>query len=225
MRAVTYMLCVSASAIPLVAYPHDRGRFIGLLKVLPRHHAPGREIEAFGLPTLPAAAALGNAFLSTSGLHLIWRQFMPDRTEQLWSLSQARVDTGFAATLSSKDAGARDIAVLVSVADNTQPLFAAHQSKLPSLRALVHVAKKGAYPHRLSSPGEAADVAFIVQDGLRAARRDYGDVGIVHLFMAVPAGLAVLIGQLLNTFGSVQTYEHVAVDGSGQYRAAALLRP
>ena len=47
----------------------------------------------------------------------------------------------------------------------------------------------------------------------------------MHLFMAVPAGLAVLIGQLLNTFGSVQTYEHVTVDGSGQYRPAALLRP
>jgi transposase len=39
------------------------------------------------------------------------------------------------------------------------------------------------------------------------------------------AGLAILIGQLLNTFGSVQTYEHVTVDGSGQYRPAALLRP
>jgi hypothetical protein len=40
-----------------------------------------------------------------------------------------------------------------------------------------------------------------------------------------PDGLAMLIGQLLNTFGSVQTYEHVTVDGSGQYHPAALLRP
>jgi hypothetical protein len=35
----------------------------------------------------------------------------------------------------------------------------------------------------------------------------------------------MLIGQLLNTFGSVQTYEQVTVDGSGEYRPAALLRP
>jgi hypothetical protein len=190
-----------------------------------RQHAPGRDVEAFGLPTLPAAAALGSAFLSTSGLGLTWRQFMPDRTEQPWSLSQARVDTGFRPTLSGKDAAARDIAVLVSVADNTEPVFAAYQNKLSSLRALVHIAKPGNYPHGLSSPGEAADVAYVVQEGMRAARRDYGDIGTVHLFMAVPAGLAVLIGQLLNTFGSVQTYEHVTVDGSGQYRPAALLRP
>ena len=190
-----------------------------------RQHAPGREVEAFGLPTLPASAALGSAFLSTSGLRLTWRQFMPDRTEQPWSLSEPRIDTGFKPVLSGKDASARDIAVLVSVADNTEPLFAAYQTKLSSLRALVHIAKPGSYPHRLSSPGEAADVAYVVQDGMRAARRDYGDIGTVHLFMAVPTGLAVLIGQLLNTFGSVQTYEHVTIDGSGQYRPAALLRP
>ena len=190
-----------------------------------RQHAPGREVEAFGLPTLPAAAALGSAFLSTSGIRLTWRQFMPDHTEQLWSLSQPRIDTGFKPALAGKDANARDIAVLVSVADNTEPVFTAYQNKLSSLRALVHITKPGNYPHRLSSPGEAADVALVVQEGMRTARRDYGDIGTVHLFMAVPAGLAVLIGQLLNTFGSVQTYEHVTVDGSGQYRPAALLRP
>jgi hypothetical protein len=55
---------------------------------------------------------------------------------------------------------------------------------------------------------------------MRTARREYGNIGTVHLFMAAPAGLAMLIGQLLNTFGAVQTYEHVTVDGSGQYRWA-----
>jgi len=190
-----------------------------------RQHAPEREVEAFGLPTLPAAAALGSAFLNTSGLRLTWRQFMPDHTEQPWSLSQPRVDTGFKATVSGKDVSARDVAVLVSVADNAEPVFAAYQNKLSSLRALVHITKPSNYPHRLTTPGEAADVAYIVQEGMRTTRRDYGDIGTVHLFLAVPAGLAVLIGQLLNTFGSVQTYEHVTVDGSGQYRPAELLRP
>jgi hypothetical protein len=35
----------------------------------------------------------------------------------------------------------------------------------------------------------------------------------------------MLIGQLLNTFGLVQTYEHMPVDGVGIYHPAALLRP
>src|SRR5439155_4488570 len=47
-----------------------------------RQHAPGREVEAFGLPTLPAAAAFGCAFLSTSGLRASWRQIAPGRDAQ-----------------------------------------------------------------------------------------------------------------------------------------------
>lgn len=57
------------------------------------------------------------------------------------------------------------------------------------------------------------------------ARRRYGNLGTVHLFVAAPAGLAMLIGQVLNTFGAIQTYEHVSNDGSGHYAPAALLNP
>jgi SMODS-associated and fused to various effectors sensor domain len=190
-----------------------------------RQHAPGRVIQGFGLPTLPAATAFGCAFLTTSGLHASWRQNALGRDDQIWSLAQPREESGFKGQIMSKEPAAHDIAVLVSVADNTEPVFAAYQKNLPPLRALVHVMRPGAYPHVIRTPGEATDVALAVQDGIRIARRQYSNMGTVHLFMAVPAGLAMLIGQLLNTFGAVQSYEHVAVDGSGQYRPAALLRP
>lgn len=190
-----------------------------------RQHAPGRDVEAFGIPTLPAALALGCAFMSTTGIGLSWRQLTTGRPDQLWTLSATRQESGFKARTWSKHPGARDLAVLVSVADNTEPLFAACQCNLPPLRALVHIQPSGSYPHSAASPGEAADIAFKAQDAMRTARRDYGNLGTVHLFIAAPAGLAVLIGQLLNTFGAVQTYEHVAADGSGHYRPAVLLRP
>lgn len=190
-----------------------------------RRHAPGRGIEAFGFPTLPAALALGCAFLSTGGLHAAWRQVTRGRPHQVWSLEAPREESGFTARVASRDATARDLAVLVSVADNTEPLFAAQVPDLPPLRAIVQIAKPGSYPHVVQSPGEASDIAAKVQDGMRQARRDYGNIGTVHLFMAAPAGLAMLVGQSLNTFGAVQTYEHVAADGSGRYRPAALLRP
>ena len=190
-----------------------------------RQHAPGREVEAFGIPTLPAATAMGCAFLSTSGIKLSWLQLTTGRPDQLWTFTTAREDSGFKLRIWSKDPNARDIAVLVSVADNTEPLFAACQRDLPPLRALVHIQRTGAYPHQIGSAGEAADIALTVQDGMRTARRDYGNIGTVHLFMAAPAGLAVLVGQLLNTFGAVQTYEHVVEDGSGRYKPAALLHP
>jgi hypothetical protein len=56
-----------------------------------RQQAPGRDIEAFGIPTLPAAAALGCAFLSTSGLRASWRQTAPGHADQIWTLA-LRVD-------------------------------------------------------------------------------------------------------------------------------------
>jgi len=154
-----------------------------------------------------------------------WRQITQGQPAQFWTLAQTREDSGFKARITSQDTSARDIAVLVSVADNVEPLFAACRKALPALRALVHVTKPGPYPHAIPSPGQATDIALTVQDGMRTVRRDYGNIGTFHLFMAAPAGLAVLVGQLLNTFGAVQTYEHVSNDGSGSYKPAALLRP
>lgn len=77
---------------------------------------------------------------------------------------------------------------------------------------------------RQLSASEALRVAHVAVNGLRDAWRTYKVRGAVHLFLAVPAGLAFLIGQLLNGFGEVRTYEHIP----GQepcYVPAALLRP
>ena len=188
-------------------------------------YAPGRDVEAFGFPTLPAALALGNAFPSIGGVTLSWRQVTRGRADQVWSVPAAQApsrSSGFTVSISGRDTGARDFAALVSVSDNAEPLFSECQASLPALRVLVQVRPPGAYPHLVGSPSEVADIALIVLDALRTARRDYGAVGTVHLFMAAPAGLAVLVGQLLNTFGTVQAYEHVPAVG---YRPAALLHP
>lgn len=190
-----------------------------------RQHAPGREVEAFGIPTLPAALAFGCAFLCTSGLRASWRQVAAGHPDQVWSLAVPREPAGFTHRLVSKDAKARDLAVLVSIADNVEPVFAACQRHLPPLRALVHVTQPGPLPYRVTTPGQATDIALCIQEAMRTARREYGNLGTIHLFLAVPAGLAVLTGQLLNTFGAVQTYEHVPSDGSGCYKPAALLLP
>ena len=76
-----------------------------------------------------------------------------------------------------------------------------------------------------SSGVQAVDIAMTVAEAIRDARRGFRPLSVVHLFMAVPIGLAVLIGQSLNTLGPVQTYEHVSIDGTGIYRAAARLTP
>jgi hypothetical protein len=186
----------------------------------------GRSVVASGLPAIPAAVALGVAFLTQAGQRISWNQYTLGRPEQLWSLEAAREDSGFIHKTTERDVSAQDLAVLVSVTENVEPAFAqTPKGTLPSFRAITRISHANHPRFDITCPGQATDIARIVVEAIREARSNYHFLGTVHLFMAVPVGLAMLIGQLLNTFGRVQTYEHVPRDAVGIYRPAALLQP
>ena len=187
--------------------------------------APGRQIVAEGLCALPAAVALGSAFLATRRLPIAWQQISPKRPPELWSLATPPEPSGFTAQIRPGSSGGDDLALLVSVASTVEPAFAAARPGLPLFRGLVVVTRPGGYPQDIETAGQAADLVRVIVEGLRQARDTLQPRGTVHLFLAVPAGLAMMIGQMLNTFGPVQTYEHVAIDAVGVYRPAALLEP
>lgn len=186
---------------------------------------PGRRIIAGGLCALSAAVSLGATFLATRGLEIEWEQVHPKRKIQYWSLRADRESSGFIGSVRSDDASGDDLAVLVSVASDVRPAFGASRPSLPKFRGLILVGRSGPYPHDLETPGQALDVARLVVETLKKARDDLQPRGCIHLFMSVPAGVAMLIGQLLNTVGPVQTYEHLATNAVGVYRPAATLMP
>jgi hypothetical protein len=188
-------------------------------------YAPGRQIVAEGLCALPAAVALGSAFLTTRRLSLAWRQISPKRPPEVWSLNEQSEPSGFTVQIRSGNVSGNDLALLVSVASNVEPAFAASRPNLPAFRGMVVVTKPGSYPHDIERPGMAVDIVRVIAEGLREARDTLQPRGTIHLFLAVPAGLAVMIGQTLNTFGPIQTYEHVGTDAVGLYQPAALLEP
>jgi SMODS-associated and fused to various effectors sensor domain len=187
--------------------------------------APGRSVVVQGLCALPAAIALGATFLATRRLPLSWRQISPNRAPVLWSLDADPEPSGFMFRIIDGDLSGNDLALLVSVTSNVEPAFAASRRLLSKFRALVVVEKPGNCPHDLATPGQAKDVVRVVIEALRHARAAAEPRGVVHLFLAVPAGLAVMIGQMLNTLGPVQTYEHISTDAVGVYEPAALLKP
>jgi hypothetical protein len=188
-------------------------------------HAGGHPVIAEGLCALPAAVALGATFLTTRRLPLAWRQISPKRPPEVWSISEKPEPSGFTAQVSSASASGDDLALLVSVASNVEPAFGASRPKLPAFRALIAVTKAGNYPHDIEAPGQAADIVRVIAEALRKARDNFQPRGTIHLFLAVPAGLAVMIGQTLNTFGPIQTYEHVGIDAVGEYQPAVQLEP
>lgn len=199
---------------------------LGEVASIIRNVSGDRAVVASGLAAIPAATALGAAFLAQARQRIAWSQYTLGRPEQLWTLDAEREKAGFVAKTTERAVSARDLAVLVSVAEDVEHAFAqTPKTDLPEFRAITRIAHEEMRRFDISSPGQATDIAMTVIEAVRKARDDYRPLGVIHLFMAVPLGVAMLIGQLLNTFGPVQTYEHIPTDGVGVYRPAALLHP
>jgi hypothetical protein len=187
--------------------------------------APGRLVQATGLASIPAAIALGCEFLAPRRLAIAWEQFKEGRELQTWSLAAPKEPSGFKPRCEARELAAQDLAVLISVADHVEPAFAATRSELPAFRAILRFWKPGDPPHDLENAGQAADLAYSIQKEIRKALGEYPEILRIHLFMAVPLGLAMMVGQLLNNINAVQTYEMVTTDSGKRYKPAALLHP
>ena len=186
--------------------------------------APERSILASGLLSIPAATALGYSFMVTQRVAISWEQFTPRGETQVWGLVDAQEDSGFQVNTQAGDVAGDDLAVLVSVYADVTAAVAESRGHLPSFRVYVHAKPANElYSAELQTSGHAVDVARRTISEVRRVRQSYGIRGRVHLFMAVPAGLAMIIGQLLNTLGQVQTYEHISQGATGHYLPAALL--
>ncbi len=189
-----------------------------------RKLAPGRHVEAYGQLALPAAVALGAAFSTTSGLQLGWLQETVAKPTLLWQLNGTK-DTPITAQARALHADGEELAVLVSITGNAEPAFVASQAGLPKFRAIVCAQTEKVTPHLIQSSEEATDIALKVNTAIRAARDKFGKCNAIHLFMAAPAGFAVLLGRLLNSLGPIQLYEHIPHDTVGRYLPVARLNP
>jgi hypothetical protein len=189
---------------------------------------PGRSFEASGKLSLVAALVLGVVFLAPRNLRISWRQALPGQPDQLWSLHSNRTPSQLKATTTHHDVNSTALAVLVAVARRRSEVrddFTASQASLPAFRAVLDLAKLDGTRYDLANPAEALDAAHAVADEIIKAKSNLGGIRAIHLFLAVPAGLAMLIGQLLNGLPEVQLYEHVPGASPGPYRPALKLNP
>jgi hypothetical protein len=187
-----------------------------------------RSVEVSGRACLPALVALGCAFLEPRGIELTWQQFMSaSRETQPWSLAAAPQESGLEIKLVPSEAAAQDLAVIVSITTNAHAAVKRGQEEgtVPPFRAVIDVRFPEESDRVLESAGQAADAVLRTIKTLREAQAKYREAGTVHLFLAAPAGYAVMLGQKLNALGPIQTYEHEQTDTIGRYEPAALLRP
>jgi hypothetical protein len=186
------------------------------------HHEIGksaarRRIVVHGHPTLGAAFALGRAFPAVSGMSVAWEQIATDGSRCLWSLSEPRQGSGFIVRAQGVDPAGDGLAVLVSVIHDASLAYGV-SAGLPSMRAAVEVdPADGGQRAQLLTNG-AVDLAYEIADAVRRARTEFQGIRTIHMFLACPVGLAVMIGQLLNAVGPITVYEHDDEDAVGHYR-------
>jgi hypothetical protein len=183
--------------------------------------APGRSLVAQGLASLPAAFGLGWAFMVPRGIPVTWQQLHPeDGSREDWSLGAAEKPSGFEAHPPDPgEISGKGLAVLVNVRGDAEvALRMSHPA--PRFRAILRIGKEGESVHQLSGPGEAKHLAKLVVQSIREARERYPEIDCTHLFLSGPLGLSMMIGQLSNTLGALQTYDHVGPRVAGQYKPA-----
>jgi hypothetical protein len=183
---------------------------------------PNRGIEASGLVSLPAAVVIGSAFMAPRGMRLSWRQQHPHRAFQSWALATPRHTATVSVERVELDVDSDQLAVVVSVNHDVEQAIRATIG-LPAFRGIVRVRPTDNGTIDIVDGGEAVDIAVRLIEAIKASRSDWRDIKGTHLFIAAPAGLAIMLGQLLNGLGPVQTYEHIQDDGIGHYAPAALI--
>ena len=168
-------------------------------------------VSACGYAALPLGVLFG-AVYSRFVFDLGWTQSGPDRSVEEWSLKTGvdHIETRVERT--RNDLSSEDLVLAVSVnADIGRAVAEYLDDQGWSPRATICVglargclqqgeainAKQG-----LKIARDAIDAIRSLKDTLRLPRAN------LHLFLACPLGLAVLIGQHLNTLGECVVYEH-----------------
>jgi hypothetical protein len=186
-----------------------------------RTFAPGRRVVARGLASIPAAIVLGSSFLTVASPDLAWIQLTNGQFSE-WRLSGGAESTEDIVTFSAGIVGKKDLAIAISLTNDVTAAIAA-TAGLPEFRARVTVGMSDSGERVIQNSNEAERLARAVIAATRKARTTYDAVGDIHVFIAGPLGLAVLLGRMLNTFGRVRTYEFLSDEFGPRYALAAIV--
>ena len=116
------------------------------------------------------------------------------------------------APVTTGDASSEDLLLAVGVSANVEHAVAESLAHMGvACRASVHCApKSGSFtPGRVLSPEQGVGFVLSAIQRVRQVREDLGmKRANLHLFLACPLAMAVLVGQKLNTFSACHLYEH-----------------
>jgi hypothetical protein len=181
--------------------------------------AAAAAIEARGLHSTIVRGAMrqatrfrvGIALPHTRGHELTWRQ-----VHQSWKTTAAKMPAPVTAVTTelepAADGGGPDLVVAVAV--STDPtadvLRYIEQAGIPAAAVLTVAPDDGVQDQSVNGAGHAIALAEAIRNAARAAVAAHG-ARTVHLFLAGPGGLALILGHRWNRVAPTVVYEHRGV--------------
>lgn len=173
---------------------------------------PTRKIVGQGNASLPIGALFGAVFSPLAGFELAWMQALGGKTAERWShaVDDSRVRASI--TTTDGDVSSNDIILALGVSASIEGSVASYLRSIgTTYRVALNVSPNdGPVPQGVALT--PADGVSLVNAAIDAVRRTREDLGLrdprLHLFLACPLAMAVMLGQKLNTFGQCVLYEH-----------------
>lgn len=167
-----------------------------------------------GALRLPAWFATGAALRHVRGFSIAAVQH-----GDIWASEAAGSGAGLVERrLSERPGGGEDLVVAVGVA--TDPTAAVNRfvdaADLPVGRVAVLLPGRGPGPESVRDAATAASMAVGIRDQVRALLEE-APAERIHLFLAAPGGLALLLGHRWNALRPTSVYEHLGA-GRGYQR-------
>lgn len=184
--------------------------------------SPTRKVVGQGNASLPIGALFGAVFSPLAGFELAWIQALAGKTAERWSHAVNASDVEVSAKATDGDVSSEGIVLAIGVSANIEESVAGYlRSTDTTYRVALHVGPAGGPVSQGVSLSPADGVSIVNQaiDAVRQAREDFGlTTSRLHLFLACPLSMAVLLGQKLNTFGECVLYEHDPGSAHGYHR-------
>lgn len=161
----------------------------------------------------------GFVFRERTGFRLDIEQVTSGQEVAVWNTSEAAVTHPMSMTERPAQLGSRNLVIQLNLVAPDHASIAAYAAQSGLTYRLLLEVTPPAYPYLISG-AYAVCLARDLADRIKKIHAQYG-TNTVHLFAAVPLGLAIMIGYNLNACGSIQCYEFD--NASRQYHPSCLL--
>jgi len=201
------------------AYPTIERALVDTAKAILRSNAP-RSLIVQGACSYAAAILFGAVFSPLAPFQVRWLQSLPGHSPELWGLDTGSTSARLSVSESRGDPASNQIVLAMGVNASIESASADYLRETGLKPRVCLYAEPEGGPLRQGqslSSTEGLSLALQAVDALRDAKDKLRmKTAEVHLFLACPVAMAMLIGQKLNTFAMCHLYEH-APDRSPAY--------